>query len=191
MAKAKMNSILAFVDKAKSDDETRYFMNKGHYFHDGDQGKPCYVATDGHRLHVATFEDAEAAEKFGFKEDGFYDPFGERFIRDEKMGLGQFPMWTKVDPTIADPAGLASPDLPDSIEYGYDWPEGEVPRFCANTGIAVSYKFMADMKMLKNSGAGACLIRYKVGVSNKAIVATFPKSGSVELRAIIMPMSKD
>lgn len=183
MAKAKIHPILALVDSAKSDDETRYFMDKGHYFAEGDAGWPCYVATDGRRLHVATFKAdekgkaLEAAAMFGFKEDGYYDICEDRMVQNSLQA--QFPNWNKVDP---DTTGY------ESDEYNAGSPETALPIFCARNGMAFNTDYFKDFKRYLK-GYGEVKIWFKD--KGKAAVLRPVKQGCIQFRAVIMPMQID
>ena len=168
-AKSAVGGDIAFVARAVSDDETRYFMNvvqieaSSESVSIGDFKTPTLdiVATDGRRLHIVRM-DKESAAKLGIEPGKWTFEVKGGEIRcsrlDEKSeaDMGQFPQWAKVVPKDKPVATAQYEGYPTKrnkkmaysraiLDFLYSLPEQTVINFAhlddlgTDTGYGVSF----------------------------------------------------
>ena len=169
---AKGFNTLAFIASAIATDPTRYFMCDAYF----DKENSRLVATDGLRLH---FWDMSEGEIHAYNlQDVPESTYVKILVKDNKILPfkleAQYPNYKRVIPEYD-----KQPENKCILLDGKHAKDMEITRFCARTGIAINYKYMADI-------AGKNW-QYEVASfepEKKAVKFFDPKS---RLTAIIMP----
>lgn len=182
--KTDVGKLLAWVARARSDDETRYFM--AGVFIDVVDGESIAVATDGRRLHYAAIPE-DTAEPGTYH----YGVSGKDIVL--RLMEGQFPNWQRIVPRD---------NVPIDLNYiAYPWRKGDtggedsvsagVANLIRETGCNFNLQYLFDL----GEKAG---ILYTIGMDinanfadnnnrNNAKAVTFDAN---DRHAIIMPMPR-
>lgn len=175
---------LRFIEKAVSDDATRYFICYPYY----DKDECQLVATDGRRLHIFKLNSSDINNL------GLTEVEASTYVKiDAKAGRvypikqdGIFPNYKRVIPDniVKDEKKLSLNTKNEKI--------AGIPRFYVRSGMVVNYDYLADcvgftweVYFVKTDGCDA----YKEkALTLKTIVED---KGYSELTAIIMPMLQE
>ena len=182
-------NIMKLLNNAKSDDETRYFMDSVYYdaAHDGAPAR--LVATDGRRLVIwepeakgkaealSAIQRAGAIEKSGFVD---LDPKAAvmRPTLDSRLFGAQFPNYEKVIPD--------ADDMVDARSFVDGAPLPSCAIWIANEGIAVNPEYVVDIPALND----AKVMKHKETPDKRSVTLEL-SSDDGRLLVVVMPMSKD
>ena len=192
-AKSAVGGDLAFVARAVSDDETRYFMNvvqieaSPESVSIGDFKTPTLdiVATDGRRLHVVRM-DKESATQLGIEPGKWTLEVKGGELRCSKLDekseadMGQFPQWAKVVPK--------DKPVATAVYAGYPTKRGEETQYSRailNFLYSLPEQTTVNFAYLDDLGTGT-------GYSVDFYAASRPLAFHYGARlAVIMPVTKD
>jgi DNA polymerase III sliding clamp (beta) subunit (PCNA family) len=169
-------NILAFLNAARSKDETRYFMIEAYF----DAEAKRLAATDGQRLHFRDLSDGEIAA-YGLDASGFVALDEKRNIITYVKLDGQFPNYMRVIPDYA-------PNMDDDKAPSLDTRDFDrsAPQFLVRESIVFNLAYLRDLK--KGSEKWRCAFDPH---DKKRRAVHFIAESNSALHAVIMPIRQD
>jgi hypothetical protein len=166
----------AFLNAARSKDETRYFMHEAYF----DAEHKRLVATDGRRLHFLDLNDAEITA-YGLVDSGYVALDDKRMTVSYIKLDGQFPNYWRVIPDYA-------PNMDDAKAPSLDTRDLDqsAPQFLVRESVVLNLAYLRDLKK------GSEKWRFAFDPHDKKRRAVhFVAESNYALHAVIMPMQQD